>query len=902
MGSSGLALVCGTFFSCGNVFREEAQVLKILERARKSLEQLRLECSLWEQPEPVLARHTELVDGLVRDLFGEIASEALRGQIALVAVGGYGRGELTPWSDVDLMFLCRDTSSQEVLEAIYRMLHAMWDLHLEVGHSVRTVEDCLEVSLRDIPTWTALLDGRLLAGDRELFEEFRRRMARDLLAQERQAFVKGLVGSIRERHKTYSRAPFLLEPHLKNGPGGLRDYQSALWLARVAFPVTDLDDMVVHALISQEEAEEISRARRFIWQARLAMHRATGRKEDRLTFELQELLADVFRTSGSEGLPVERFMREYYRNATQVRYLVEDCIQKVTDPSLAAGPDGPSYVPESLGCGFQVIRGRLTLVDEGAFSADPASLMEAISFAHCRGLALDLFTRDEIKASLHLVDAGWRRSRRVRDAFLEILDSQDCGYGALQLMHRLGLLQVYIPEFSKICFQVQHDAYHAYTVDVHSMETVRELALIRSQEESGQEPSLAKQVAGSIGSWRGLILAALLHDIGKGDGSGHAVRGAQLVRGILERWWMPQSEIEEVVFLVREHITLMDTALGRDLTEEKVVVDLCRVVGSLGRLDQLYLLTLADLRATGPDLLTQWKDQLLKELYLKARRILETGELVSPRSTSKVLEAREIVRSVLASRMSQETLDEWIEALPSRYLLTTPQELLPEQVLLAFTLVQEGNTVRLHARMWEDHQEILVCTRDAPGLFSRICGVMVAHGLNILGARIHTWGNGIAMDSFRVEPLGEGSRAALDGFKVREMERDLASVLEGKLELQELMGRRAKAPMGSHRRYPAVRPRVRIDNQASDFYTVVEVRATDRFGLLFAITSALAGLELGVHVAIIDTRRGQVMDVFYVQDANGQKVWEESKLAATERTLYQALERLEESGIQGMCS
>lgn len=869
----------------------------ILEKARDSLSLIKEKGDAWGDPDPVLLAHTKLVDTVLEELFKELSRGSVFDDMALVAVGGYGRGELTPWSDVDLMFLCKETSSQETLESIYRILHALWDLHLEVGHSVRTVQDCMEVALRDIPTWTALLDGRFLAGNQEIFGEFHRSLSSELMLARKETFVKGLVGSIRERHRTYSRAPFLLEPHVKNGPGGLRDYQAAMWLLRTVFPVKDLQDMVLHALLSQDESRELSLARKFLWQVRLEMHRTTGRKEDQLSFNLQEMLGKDFPALDRESVPAETFMKEYYRHATRVRYFVEECIQKVTDPSLGAGPEGPSYVPEELGPCFQVIRGRLTLVDEGAFAQDPARIMEAIGYAHAHGIQLDLFTRDEIKASLHMVDAGFRRSRRVRDAFLSILETGDCGYGALELMHRLGLLQAYIPEFGKICFQVQHDAYHAYTVDLHSLETVRELALIRKSMEKGAAEPLSSQVASEVESWGGLALAALLHDIGKGNGTGHARRGANLAEGILERWWIPQSEAERTVFLVREHITLMDTALGRDLTEEKVIVDMCRTVGSLARLNDLYLLTLADLKATGPDLLTDWKDQLLKELYLKARRILETGDLVSPESTLRVREAREKVRGLLAGRVAQNQLERWLEALPSRYLLTTNEDLLAGQVLLALEILEKGFKVRIANRILSGHQEIIVCTRDAPRLFSRICGVMVAHGLNILGARIHTWTNGIAMDTFRVEPLGAGPKELVDPIKIKEMEQDLEAVLEGRLALKELLARRARPPAGPAQRYPSVRPRVRIDNSSSDFYTVVEVRAADRFGLLFLITSILADMELAVHVAIIDTRRGQVVDVFYVQDASGQKVWEKARLAEVERSLRQALERMEVSGL-----
>jgi len=849
----------------------------------------------WQDPYPVLRAHSRQMDNLLWDLFEDLASSSLREGMTLVAVGGYGREELTPWSDVDLMFLCEETSSQEVLEVIYRILHSLWDLHLEVGHSVRTVKDCIDVALRDIPTWTALLDARYIVGDLDLFRTFEFQVKQELLSGRKERFLKTLVGSVRERHRSHSRSPFLTEPHVKNGPGGLRDYQSALWLARAVFPVKSLESMVVHSLVSQKDAQEIEEAVRFLWQVRLEMHRAAGRKEDHLTFDLQERIAETFpRPRPGKGL-VEEFMREYYRHATTIRYLVEDCIQKVTDPSLGAGPKGPSYVPQELGLGFQVMRGRLTVVDEKVFENDPPRLMEALSYSHRKGIPLDLFTRDEIKSSVHLVDANFRRSRRVRDAFLSILETGDCGYGALELMHRLGLLQAYIPEFQRICFEVQYDAYHAYTVDVHSLETVRELGAMRMEAEGSEDSSIAK-AARAIQSWSSLVLAALLHDIGKGDGPGHAQRGAHLAEAIMDRWWMPQREKERVVFLVREHVTMMDTALSRDLTEEKVVVDLCRLVGSVERLSELYLLTIADLKATGPDVLTQWKEQLLEELYLKSYKILEMGDLVSPEMTTKVREMREYLRSSLSSQLSHDELEEWIEALPSRYLLTTSPERLLDQLTLAREMKEKGMAAYLKYHLVEDKHEILVCTWDRPGLFSSICAVMLAHGLNIVEARIHTWTNAVAMDTFTVEPLGAESREPMDPQKIAEMERDLRAILEGTLSVKELLSKRIRPPLGAHRAHSQIKPRVTIDNRASDFYTVVEIRAADRLGLLFAVTSALAKLELGVHVAIVDTRKGRVIDVFYVQDSGGQKILEKEKLSQIEATLYGVLERLETVG------
>jgi [protein-PII] uridylyltransferase len=402
---------------------------------------------------------------------------------------------------------------------------------------------------------------------------------------------------------------------------------------------------------------------------------------------------------------------------------------------------------------------------------------------------------------------------------------------------------------------------------------------------------ISKKIVREVKHWPPLVLGVLLHDIGKGEGSGHAQRGAVLAETLLDRWRLPLQDRERVIFLIREHLLLMDTALGRDLTEEKVIADFSRVVGSVGRLNDLYLLTLADLRATGPDLLTEWKHQLLRELYRKARRLLETGELVSPEAARRIDEARERVAEGLKDVVEGRDLSRWIQSLPSRYLLTTPAEDLVDQVLLAWRMVQAGETIRLDHRARETYQEIVICTRDAPALFSRICGVMVAHGFNILGARIHTWTNGIVMDTFLVEPLS--GLEPIETGQLRRLTRDLTAVLDGREDLDRLLSRRAPSTHVIANRHPAIAPRVKIENRSSDFYTIVEVRARDRFGLLFAITRTLSVLDLDIHLALIDTRRGQVFDVFYVMEVTGEKVRDAERLARIEREIYRALERME---------
>jgi [protein-PII] uridylyltransferase len=864
---------------------DEVKMADLLASMRATLERLREGGFVYETPWELLRRHTMLVDDLIQELNRDLRIGNGDLGMALVAVGGYGRRELTPWSDIDLMFLCQETSSQQLIQAVSRVLHALWNLHLEVGHSVRTVDDCFEVSLRDLRTWTAMMDARFVAGDQLLFDSFRKSMNESLFRDGKEILSNKLIQGLWERHRKYARPPFLVEPHLKEGPGGLRDIQSALWLSRCLFPVYDLKDLVNHALISQEEADEVQEAHTFLWRVRLQLHRLAKRKEDQLTFDMQERLAQSVPAEPDEShQTVEAFMRTYYRNATRIRYFAEDIIHKATDPSLASGPQGPTFSPEELGDRFLAVRGRLTLLDDRAFEMDPPRMMEAIAFAHRKGLDVDIFTRDQIKASVHLVDERFLRSRRVRDAFLSLLGSDDCGSKALELMHHLGLLQAYIPEFRDICFEVQHDAYHAYTVDFHSLEAVRELSQIR-EDRSNQK------VVREIKQWPLLVLSVLLHDIGKGRGSGHAQRSAKLVDSVLRRWRLKKEDREHVVFLAGEHLLLMDTALGRDLTEERVIADLSQTVGTVKRLNHLYLLTLSDVKATGPELLTDWKSQLLRELYLKARHLLETGELVSPEAARRIEEARLQVSEGLETFVSDAERDRWVQSLPGRYLLTTPREDLVGQVLVAWEMVKAGERLRVVHRSREAYQEVVVCTWDAPALFSRICGVLVADGLNILGGRIHTWTNGVVMDTFQVEPLG--GEKTVDAEYLERIGRDLTAVLEGNEDLDQLLSRRAPSLHLKRDRHPALKPRIKVDNRSSDFYTVVEVRARDRFGLLFALTHTLSGLGLDIHLALIDTRRGQVFDVFYVQETTGQKVWDEGRLALLERELYRTLERLE---------
>ncbi len=800
----------------------------------------------------LLEEHTTLMDIFICDIFLNCPEPAAR-NMAVVALGGYGRQELFPFSDIDIMLLFPPDEEHAVETVAECLFYPLWDSGLEVGHGVRTVDACLESAAKDYFFQVAMLDARLICGDQGLFNELVASFKDAFIQGNRREFVLKMLDHRRERHRRYGSHVYLLEPNIKESRGGLRDFQAMLWVSKVLFDLKDLTAMQDAGLLSAEERTRLEQAWEGLIQVRNRLHFVSGRKNDRLYFEYQEELArQAKRVYGPEIKSVEAFMRQVHNHLHTIAVASALFFEHIDD-TLLLSPRGEDRPLEE---GIEIINGKIYLPDPQLIKKRPYFLMKLFSHAARQGLAIHHRTRRLIAANLGLVDDRLRCSLRMAKFFLSIFEAPNNPYPVLEAMLDTGLLTAYIPEFNMIKSLVQHDVYHIYTVDRHLLQTVSELHRLRKEE---------KMVFDRIEDQSILFLAAMLHDIGKGDGHGHAYRGAEIVKDIAKRMGLDDQQTELLAFLVANHLFLADTAMRRDLEDEALILKCARHIQDHKRLDMLYLLSIADARATGPTVWTDWKAALLQELYLKVAHLLERKDLIDPDRVQAVKWMKEQVTDLLG-RENQDLL----EILPEDYLLSfTPEAIVKhlrlrkELALRPFVLIPED---RRH--FWS----VLVIARDRPGLLARIFGVLALHNLDVLAAQIFTLKDGTAVDLLEVESCvhkeyGEQDWEAL----VRDM--DLA--LRDRLALSYRLASKLR-PLGQTHSHVCIRPNaeVVIDNDTSDFYTVVEVYGQDRRGFLYDITKALTDFGLDIFRAKIGTRADQVVDVFYVLDRWGQKITE----------------------------
>ncbi|NDY42483.1 [protein-PII] uridylyltransferase [Dissulfurirhabdus thermomarina] len=797
----------------------------------------------------LLHAHADRMDAWLAERFREAWGEAPG--MALVALGGYGRRELFPYADVDLLVLYDEAASGRVAGVAERILYPLWDLGLEVGHGVRTVADCLEQAGRDFFFQVALLEARRLAGDRGLFDGLRSAFAAAVLEDRRAEFARAMAAHRAERLRRFGGHAYLLEPHLKESPGGLRDVNAVFWTGKAVFGLADPGAFEEAGLFTAEQRARFEAAWDALVRLRNRLHLAAGRRNDRLYFERQQELAAALGYRGGDGmLGVERFMREVYGHLETVRVTADlffEHVEEVLEPG-AAGGAGRRLEP-----GLEVRGGRVRFADPEAPRRRPWLLMRAFAWSARTGAPLHHSARTLVRDHLDLVDDRLRRSRRMAAAFLAALTEAADPRRVLDPMLETGLLAAYIPEFAQVVALAQHDVYHVFTVDRHLLQTVAEVRRLRDE-----EPHLFADLA----SPHVLFLAALFHDIGKGGGGGHAERGAKAAETIGRRMGLAPKERACLAFLVRHHLFLTDTALRRDLDDEDLILRCARTIRDPDRLRMLYLLSIADGRATGPAAWTQWRAVLVQELFLKVAHLLERTDLASPDR----IQAVEWMRRQVAERLRGSD--------------APAPGVFPEDYLLAFGPDEVAGHVRLAARVAEGRGpvvvpadqgtcwSVLVMARDRAGLLARICGVFALHNLRVLGARIFTWSDGTAVDVLEVAPALEGE--ALGDHDWERLRADMAAALSGRLGLTYRI--RGKRPPVGERGCLRPEVRVEVDDTVSDFHTVVEVYAPARAGLLYDITRTLAEFGVDISRARVSTHVDQVVNVFYVRDRHGAKI------------------------------
>lgn len=840
----------------------------------------------------VVHAYTALMDRLLRTLF-RAAEDTYRSRFAvvgqrctLVAQGGYGRGELNPWSDIDLLFLYphrRDAYAETIVE---RVMYALYDTRLDIGQGFRNQKECVKLAAADLKVKTSLLDVRFLAGDESLYAEFVAGLDRDVLRRNASRFFRDKLAENEQRHRKYGDSIYLVEPHVKEGAGGLRDLHTAMWLAKVKFKTNKLDELVQKSVISAREGEEIESARDFLWRVRNAMHFATSSHQDHFTLDLQETVASEFGYRDGVNRAVVEMMREYYLHAATIHRFSEEMIARCQERGAPYRLLG--YVTSrQVRPGVRIAGGEIVVGDPKTFTADPIMLLRVFADAQRHSLPLSNATRRLIRNNLGLLTREVCDSAAALAAFWDILRWKHDVYGTLLEMHKLGVLGALLPEFGYLTCMPQYDLSHIYTVDEHSLRGVLALERLRLGEDKERVPLLT-EVMRDIDKPEILYLGMLLHDIGKGRGGEHCRRGAAMLPPIFERLRLNPDEAAQIECLVSHHLVMSKLATGRDIHDEKLLLEFADLLDTLDNLRNLYILTYADMSAVSPNVWNNWHDMLLADLYVTTLEVFERGRVPDPERESRVERVRRRVADALGAGASKE-VREFIADMPDRYFLTTPESDVPRHFELVRQLANEPLVARVTHFAERDFSEFTVVTGDRPGLFAKVTGVLTAHGMNIAGARITTSRNGVVLDVFRVSHGGR-PEIVCDDERWSRIEVAVTKVLKGDQDVEEMVRKAQRPSILGRKHVRRVPTRVEIDNAVSENYSVVDIYTQDRVGVLFAMTNTLFHLDLSIHLARITTSVNQVLDVFYVTDPLGRKIEDPIEQVRIQQALLAALE------------
>jgi [protein-PII] uridylyltransferase len=816
--------------------------------------------------------YTEILDQYFRTSLQESRSGQIlfRGKkpFALMAVGGYGRGELSLHSDIDILVLFGKKIPQMAKALVKEVFYPLWDLGFDVSYGTRNISDCISLSRVDFEVLTSMLDARFIGGDSKLYLSLMENFEKKVISKKAIAFSKWLENRDQVRMETFGDASHLLEPNLKEGIGGLRDYHQVLWLAKAFFHLRTPRELEYTGKLSDNEYKSLIKHLNFIWLVRNHLHQLSGRKKDRLGFEHQEEIAQRlgFRKE-KDLLAVEQFLGELHASMAAIKSLHRSFVISYLPKRHKIKSDFPSYESTK---DFYLSEAQINFNSATAILSNPYLLMDIFQESSQSGYPLSMEARRLVREFLHLVDDEFRKSEKVVGGFLNIINGENT-FKILDMMYDTGFLEVFIPEFGLIADRVQFDAYHVFPVGRHSLETVRHIKDLPKQKEI-----LLFEIYSGVSDFEPLLLACLFHDIGK-MGKDHARRGVTITRRILERFGYEKSWIDEILFLVRNHLLLVETATRRDLHDEKVLVQCARTIGDVERLKMLYLLTWADSKATGPRAWNEWIANLVQEIFFKILHILEKGELATPDASRKVENTKSTVSLEVAGKTKQSDLDRLFEIMSPRYLLNSS----PSAILSHLDLVKrlreraEGvdgaNVFIIETEVDESRSwwEVTFMGKDRPGLFSDISGVLALNNINILSSEVYTWRDGTVVDIFRVtRPLD----TMLPNETWERVERDLRNTFSGKLSLPYRLSQKAAPTILSNHKKPFRSPKVLVDNESSDFFTLIEIFAEDRLGILYRITHTLFNLRLDIRIAKIATKGDLIADVFYVRDVEGQKV------------------------------
>ncbi len=835
------------------------------------------------------------IDNLIRFIF-EAASARYgrrytrsRQHCAVIALGGYGRGEQAPRSDIDLLVLHAGAVTPFIETVTESLLYALWDAGLDVGHSVRNTAECVSLASGDLTIKTSMLDGRFVCGSPELGAEFREQVQAVIAAQDVEGFTRAKMEESASRHQRQGDSVFVLEPNLKEGAGGLRDLHTALWIAHVQRGVIDLEALHEQAIVTDKEFEELAAAREFLFRVRNCLHFLLGTKTDQLSVERREAVANrLGYAAEGDHSPGDMFLRDYYHHASVVARTCDDIVDRLRVREEAPGLFERLVKKRTLRPGISLVSERV-VAEEAVFEERPVALLEIFAEAQRMDAPLSAETRELVRRSAGLLTPELAAGREAVDCFLSILQAPEGVYRALAQMNRLGVLGAMIPEFGRLFCMVQHDYYHVYTVDEHSLIGVRELERLRSGYYRQASPFITR-IMQDCDRPDLLFLAMLFHDLGKGYGGDHDERGAVMSVDIARRLGLNEDDTATLEFLVRHHLDMSMLAQTRDIEDPELVMDFVRLVGTPRNLRLLYLLTFADMKAVGPQIWNGWKDHLLAELYQRAIALFHVGAVSEVDLETRAQRTRDRLIERIRAQAERHRLADWLATMSEKYLLAFPDETIIDHWRLFESMDSSVFRSGVIHHPDRDFSEFTLCARDRPGLFASIAGVLSSEGLEILSSRLETSSTGWVMDVFHIDH--EAGGPAADPEVWERVRGKLEQVLSGRTEVWDVLASllaHRPARVGEKRRAP--RPaRVEIDNQVSADATVIDVYAGDRPALLFRIANAIFHSGLDVRAALINTHLHEVLDVFYVTDARGNKIEDPAILESITRAIVEGVE------------
>jgi [protein-PII] uridylyltransferase len=809
-------------------------------------------------------------------------------RLAVVATGGYGRGQLAPGSDIDLLFIrpFKQTAwGESVIEFI---LHMLWDLGLKVGHATRSLPECVRLAKQDLTIRTALLEARFLWGDKGLFDELRKRFWLEVAKGSERDYVEAKLAEREERHRRQGESRYLVEPNVKDGKGGLRDLQTLYWIGKYLYHVDDAADLVDHNVFTREEYKLFQKSEAFLWDVRCRLHYLVGRAEERLSFDVQPELARVMGFTDSDPRrAVERFMHSYFLVAKDVGDLTRIFCAALEEQNKKKRPPLSNLLPGFLKPrsgedDLFVENGRLN-AGPNAFRRDPVNLIRIFHMADAKRVDVHPDALRTITRSLDLITDGLRENPAANKLFLEILTSPRDPERVLRLLNEAGVLGRFVPAFAHAVALMQFNMYHHYTVDEHLIRAVGNVAAIERGELKTEHP-LASDIVKRIKSRETLYCAILLHDVAKGLPGDHSQVGAEIAESLCPRLGLSQEDTAAVAWLVRNHLVMSDTAQRRDIADPKTVRDFVAVVQSPEMLRLLLILTVADIRAVGPGVWNGWKGQLLRELYMSADALIAGGD-AAPARAARVEGAKAALAACIAD-LPAPARERALTRHYDGYWLAFDHATHERHARLAANAEAKGDLLALSA---EDHParsmtEVVVHTPDHPGLFSQLAGAIAVSGGSIVDAKAFTTTDGFAIDVFSVQDA-EGS-AFGDPARLERLRQTIAKTLTGEIMPREIIAKRMSRKRVEAFRRPG---RAHFDNDASATSTVLEVDGTDRPGLLYDVAHAIFESALSISSAMVATYGERAVDVFYVRDGFGHKVTHPERLASVRERLLKAL-------------